>query len=180
MRHMSSWSTHAGGRIVVTALHCARAPSDVEWDEYLAVLERALVDCGDGGLRLAGLTITDGGAPNAGQRRRVATIFADRRMRSAAVSRDPDVHRVAQAWAWLNPNHRAFVPSEFAMALDYLWLDAEQARRIWSEVVRAKLGMAAVHTLSAIAPPPGPELKFASGPGRRSPSTGTARSKYPS
>lgn len=75
------------GRIgeVIYVVHNARSPADDEWDAYLALCEQEKRSRPDAKVFL-GLTITDGGAPNAAQRNRFRTILEGMNVRASVLT----------------------------------------------------------------------------------------------
>jgi len=107
-------------RKVVIAVHNNLPPEQQEWDNYLEVLVRTL-NSDSNGTRV--LTITDGGAPNAGQR---SQLFQQVRGKysgtvlGSVVSDSILVRTVVTAFALVNPGSRAFSPRDFDTSLHYL------------------------------------------------------------
>lgn len=126
MRAMSTKATTlAGGRGLVYAVHDGRAPSDEEWSEYVANC-RALLERVSDGSKVGGLAITDGGAPNARQRRLVIGVVSElagegmARIRSSVISESALVRGVVTAFSWHIPEMRIFAPSAVRVALDHV------------------------------------------------------------
>jgi hypothetical protein len=112
------------------------APSDAEWDGYLAQVERQGVE------RTVQLIYTDGGEPTAGQRQRLNDLLAGRMVPVAVVTSDARVRRTVTVLSWFNRKIKAFRPGELCEALAYLEIPQSRAELIDEEVrtLRASLG----------------------------------------
>lgn len=112
------------GRFVAVA-HGDSAPSDAEWKEYLALLERSLP--GVTGI----LVTTDGAAPDAGQRAGMVRLLdkVGGRFRTAVITTSRVARGVVTLLGWFNSDIRAFAPSELHAGLDHLGVPAESHER---------------------------------------------------
>lgn len=99
------------------------APSDAEWNEFLRVVERD-----PAGLRL--FVMTDGGAPNADQRKRLQTALQGALPLVAAVSDNIKVRFVAATIALFHSTHGSFTKDEKQKAYDHLRLDKKERQDI--------------------------------------------------
>lgn len=112
------------GRGFVYAVHDHRAPSDEEWGAYLAACSEVIANCPDP-QGASALAITDGGAPNAEQRRAVVALVQQHygkgveRIRSAVVSDSAVVRGVVTAFSWHIPEIRIFAPVAIDPALEH-------------------------------------------------------------
>lgn len=99
----------------MVAVHGEHAPSDEEWDAYMAeTLDRLEDDL------MGVLVVTDGSGPNALQRSKVT---AEKRLAAtpvAIVTRSVVARGMATALRWFGKEIRAFSPSELQDAFSYL------------------------------------------------------------
>lgn len=144
-----------GGREIVVAMHTARAPSDEEWAEWVALLDERSRAVDWDLARVGNLAITDGGAPDYKQRAPVNAMVGRGRTypNVSLVTVSTVVRAVARAFTMFNPRFAVFVPSQFSDAL--VWLGAERGTEravldVLFEIERQTLGPGAVTTLGAI------------------------------
>ena len=130
-------------------VHTAHAPNETEWKEYIEAVRASDLD------KLKTLVFTDGGAPNAAQRKSVNEVLDGKTSPGAIVSHSMLVRGVVSALSWFNPKIKAFSPENTDAAFRYLGLPDEQAPAVWTVVhrLREKLG---APNLKCIAPPPDP------------------------
>jgi hypothetical protein len=132
-----------GGLIIV--VHPRTAPSDQEWEAYLAEYIKYDPE------KLLTLVLTDGGGPSAGQRKAVNDMLQGRTTRAAVVTKSPIVRGVVSALGWFNPKIKTFPPTNVDGALKYLGLQpAEFAHvRFQLKLLREKFGATPVESLAA-------------------------------
>jgi hypothetical protein len=109
---------------VVVWLHTTEDPSAELWAAALQKIAVVTEELGDLS-KLFSFALTDGGAPNAEQRRSLFTELLKGEVKSAVVTTvlsNPIKRGIATALLWLNPNFRAFSPLQFSQALDHLGL----------------------------------------------------------
>jgi hypothetical protein len=110
------------GRVGV-ALNNAVSPGVEEWDAYLAMASEGMKAAG-GVARFKQLIVTDGGGPNAAQRKAVmelASRYGDpAAMKIAVVSNSVGVRGIVTAFNWLGAPLRAFSPTQLGEAFAYL------------------------------------------------------------
>ncbi len=132
MRHMA-WK-------VIDRLHIAvfgtEAPTDVEWQKYLEVVERHGID------RTHQLIVTDGGVPTYAQRQYLNERLAGRHVPVAVVSSSRRIITVVTAMSWFNRLIKAFPPHQFREAIAYLEIPASRTEMIEGEIERMKLDLA--------------------------------------
>jgi hypothetical protein len=117
----------AGDRKLSVWLSTTQDPSQEAWDQALELIRKATA--GVDVSKIASLVITDGGAPNAVQRKQLNDMFGGP-IQSAAVTvalTNPVKRGVATALLWLNPSFRAFQPSDFDRALQHLGLESAKS-----------------------------------------------------
>jgi hypothetical protein len=108
-------------------LMTAECPSEQEWEaNFVEVNAYKKARLGDlSSLRV--LVISDGGRPNAKQRRMMTTDINGRPMKKAVVSpqmEKPLLRGALTAMRWLNPGYSGFEPTQVLAALEYLDLGA--------------------------------------------------------
>ena len=115
------WSYDDPLAIVV---HSEAAPTDREWDAYLAEFPEPDV--------LAGLKIivySLGGGPNGAQRSRLVHLLRDRTPRAALLTASALMRGIGTAVSWFNPNFKVFSLKERAVAFGYLAMSTDEIRR---------------------------------------------------
>lgn len=133
-----------GGGLMLLA-HSTRAPSDAEWELYLAELRK------HDPTTLKTLTFTDGGAPNGAQRTLVNEHLNGRTSTAVVVTASRLVRGVVTALRWSNPTLKAFPPDDVDGALRYLGVSEGDASRVHREmqVLRRRLGFADLRSILA-------------------------------
>jgi hypothetical protein len=129
---------------LVLWLHTAVDPPQPDWDRAVQQLREYAKSKGVPSWELRNLVVSDGGAPNARQRRQLFDAAEGRPHMLAVVTtvlNNPIKRGVATALQWLNPSVRFYHPAAYAEALAYLGLEAEK-REIWAEFkhLEAQLG----------------------------------------
>jgi hypothetical protein len=110
---------------VIIAVHNDRAPSDVEWDQYMALL-RGLADDLHGDIsKIHGLTFTDGAAPNAAQRNRLREVLGGKTITAALLSNSMFVRGVIGILSVFIKGGRVFNPVDWRSAMTYLFGNTE-------------------------------------------------------
>jgi hypothetical protein len=114
----------------------AHDPTDEEWFGYLQDVERHGID------RTMQLIATEGGGPNAAQRRYLNDLLAGRHVPVAVMSGSTAIRTMVTALSWFNRKIRAFSPTGLADALVYLEIPKSRIELIEREMVklRASLG----------------------------------------
>lgn len=115
-----------GGLAVVLSLHTSDDPTRDDWAEYLEVLRQVLKSHDDDIGKLRNLVITDGGAPNATQRKKMTELFRGRATKLGVLTdslENPLKRGVATAISWLNPSFRAVMPARWRELLGHLDLE---------------------------------------------------------
>lgn len=124
-----TWSSCGGTLQVVISLHRQDAPSAEEWYEYMQALAIAMVALKGDKSGIRGLSISDGGGPNAKQRDEINEFmrqFTGGRGTISIVTANPIVRGIIKALSWFNPQARGFAPDDLNEAIDYLGLTADQ------------------------------------------------------
>ena len=119
------WESGDLADTVVIALHTGLSPSDREWQQYLAALERAWARHKSDTRRIRALSISDGGAPSTRQREQLNGLLkrASGGQGVVAIVTDNLITRnIVRALSWFNPDIRAFAPSALHAAIHYLSL----------------------------------------------------------
>ncbi len=112
--------------VVVVVVQNGVAPTHEEWELYLANIGGCLDE-----INAAGIAITDGGTPNALQRRRVNEVLCGRRARSAVVSNSVGLRSVITALRWFNPETAAFSGQNVAAALRFAGVEGARVGPVW-------------------------------------------------
>lgn len=99
-----------------------QSPSDPEWDGFLTLLKAARPEFD----RLKILILTDGGGPNAAQRKRLADTLGGKAVRVAVISDSIKVRFVASTIALFHKEHRSFLKSEFRNACGHLGMSSHE------------------------------------------------------
>ena len=106
------------------AIHSKTPPSDTEWNSWLSESAPELRTSPG----LCTLVFTDGGAPNAGQRKRLSETLGGRDIPIAVHSHALIPRFVNASIALFNKSIRSYTPEEFPQAIEYLKItQAEQA-----------------------------------------------------
>ena len=115
---------------VVMVVQNAVAPSNEEWEAYLAII-RSCLDLPNA----SGLAFTDGGTPDALQRGRVNELIRGRRAPSAVVSNSLAVRSVITALRWFSPETAAFPPRNVQAALSFARVEGRRVPAVWRAVL---------------------------------------------
>ena len=99
-------------------------PTDRDWDDFLAVL----VENRPNFQRLKILVVTDGGGPNADQRKRLERALDGKPVRVAVVTDSTKVRFIVSSIALLNREIKTFSRSEISDAYEHLTLTPVERR----------------------------------------------------
>ena len=91
-------------------------PLDSEWDAFLKIL----ADNWDKFDRLKILVVTDGGGPNAAQRKRLETVLNGKPIRVAVVTDSAKSRFIASMISLINRQHMGFAMKEIVQAYNHL------------------------------------------------------------
>lgn len=119
-------------RLVIVVLG-TEEPTDAEWEDYLRAVERHGID------RTMQLVVTEGGGPNAMQRRYLSSLLARRSVPVAVVSGSVTIRAVVTAMSWFNHRIRGFPPTSLRDAIAYLAIPASRTELIEREVAAMRL-----------------------------------------
>jgi hypothetical protein len=112
----------------ILMLHGEVGPSSSEWNEYLKLLRTMDVE------RAGLLVFSDGGAPDAAQRRGLNDLLAGRRFARAIVNDSTFVRGVISAVGWFAPGVKAFSPGDWKAAAEHARFESHElgvlARRL--------------------------------------------------
>jgi hypothetical protein len=133
------------------------AESDPPADEWSASC-RSVAEFAGAGVDLEhfrALIVTDGGTPDARQRKE---LFQDAlrgypakiSVITEAVANSPLKRGIATALTWMNPNFRVFEPGELMLALEHIGLDRTQFEAIWGCLAFIQRGLEPNATLRRI------------------------------
>jgi hypothetical protein len=128
MKTMNIGTTTLGDKEVVIWLHTSRDPLPEEWalgiDATVAVKRKHGIE------KMRSFVVSDGGAPNATQRKQLGEIFDGKPNKLAVVTNslsNPMKRAIATAITWINPAFIAVPPSKWREALQHLDLEREIA-----------------------------------------------------
>lgn len=128
---MADMRYRCDGRMIIVA-HTNASPSDEEWSGYArevaAVLSRSAPE------EVRTVVFTDGGGPNAEQRRMLTEIKGWNIVRVSVVSQSLAVRGIVTAFSWFNPKIKAFLPIAVGAAFRHLGLSPDEESRVWSTV----------------------------------------------
>lgn len=118
-----SMATRSIGSMVVLREN-KETPSDREWDDFLGILVKnhQALDT------LKILVLTEGGGPNAAQRKRLEVALGGKSVRVAIVTDSPKARFIASAITFLNKEHRGFSTSEIDQAYRHLGMTLDEQR----------------------------------------------------
>lgn len=141
-----------GNRRVLVAVHTKDAPSDAEWNAWLAFIEPLGEEVGQDLARLPNLVVTDGGAPSTAQRTAVNMLVAQGKTLPpvAVVTDSLLVRTVLRGISIFNPATKAFAPTELGQALDHLGIPASAANALAAVCVRMGKSLGRVRTTELI------------------------------
>jgi hypothetical protein len=95
-------------------VHGTTTPTDAEWDRVLQMFRDV------GPARSKTFVWTDGAAPNAAQRAKLAKVTEGAAPPIAVLTDSAFVRAACTAISWFNPRIRAFSPTDMDRALDHL------------------------------------------------------------
>lgn len=108
---------------LLIAVYGSRTPSNAEWAEY----RRALEGLGE---EVNVLAFSSGGGPSLTQRRQLEDAIDNRPGRAAIVTIDRIARGIVTAIRWFNHDIKAFEPSQWEQALEFLSIDATTGRDV--------------------------------------------------
>jgi hypothetical protein len=112
-------------------IHNLRNPNKEEWDAFLAVTMAGRRAAGDDLSSFKQLVFTDGGGPNAAQRKAATDIVRDAKngveLKIAVVSRSLVARGIVTAFRWLGFPLRSFAPDELEEAFAFLEVSKAEA-----------------------------------------------------
>ena len=156
VRHASCRMVRAHTLDVSVWLHAVRDPPRDEWNEACAVFADHMRRGGAVGSSHRAFVVTDGGAPNAVQRRRlfvdvlhelpVTTAVVTTVLRTSVVKRG-----IATAIRWFSSGHRFFEPEQIQAALAHIDLSAGDFGPIWHALASMQKDMVRNATLALVA-----------------------------
>lgn len=100
-------------------VHRSLAPQDDEWEKVLDLFRDQDVK------NIRTLVYTDGGAPNAAQRRRLMAVFGEAKPRIAILTSSAIARAAGTALSWFNPQFRIFGPEDLDGAFHHLGASAD-------------------------------------------------------
>lgn len=144
-----------GGLHVGLWLHTGSDPSPEEWTASCRNVSEFAKSHGGDFSRFRAFMVTDGGTPDALQRKE---LFRDAlggypaRMSviTEAVVTSALKRGIATALTWMNPNFRVFEPSDLALALDHIGIELARFDPIWESLSSMQASMEQNATLRRI------------------------------
>jgi hypothetical protein len=121
---------------VMLLAHVRRPPDASEWTTYVA--EIGVLLRGPRAGRIVTLVLTEGGGPNADQRKELNDVLAGRKVRGAVLSNALIVRSIVTALSWWNPLIRAFRQDALVEALEYLQIDRAELPAVLTELNRLR------------------------------------------
>lgn len=120
---------------VAVMLHTKDNPTDAEWDETIARIDR------DAGRYTCALIITEGGGPSTMQRGQMTDGFERKGFKGkvAVVTVNRIARGIVTALSWFNPNVKAFSTVQVDAALAYLEVPAKDQDMVRNEIKRLRL-----------------------------------------
>ncbi len=122
-----AWSVVNG---ILVTVHSAAPPRDDEWTRYLR-------DAGTTGLT-GNLVLTDGGGPNAMQRKQIEELPQIRLLPTAVVTTSRLVRGIVTAISWMGKNIRAVAPTALDAAFDYMQVKPVARASLLSTIERLR------------------------------------------
>jgi hypothetical protein len=117
-------------RDVIIVVHTADPPTDAEWDAMMTAY-KPILDAVQPGQMVRALVHTDGGGPNAKQRKRLADDLVGKKVVTAVFTRSLLAQAISTAIRWFNPHSAVFSPKDPDGARRHLSISVEQ----WPEVM---------------------------------------------
>jgi hypothetical protein len=112
-------------------------PSDADWDAFLDGLDRYRTEFDT--LRV--VVFTEGGGPNADQRKRLKHTLGGASFPVAVITESVKVRFIATSIALINRYLCSYAPEEVHKAYDFLKLDARDRRRVDEALVEMGRGV---------------------------------------
>jgi hypothetical protein len=148
---MTSWWACYDGTIVMCALHLREAPTDAEWTAYLKQVSESMAQGAPTFERLAGLAISDGGAPTVMQRKQLLKVTREIRTPTTAVVSDNALVRgVAIALSWFNYRIRFLGPEDFDEALTHLNVPPSSRAKLLADIRRHAQALGQIATVEKL------------------------------
>lgn len=110
-------------------------PTNEEWTSYLREIERQGVE------RTMQIIYTNGGGPNAVQRRYLEELLDGRVVPVAVLSDIASIRRMVMAMSWFNGKIRAFPTTDLARALAYLEIPTSRTELIGREMAALRISV---------------------------------------
>jgi len=136
-------------------LHTGSDPSAAEWTASCRNVSEFGKSNGGEFSRFRAFMVTDGGTPDALQRKELfrdalGGYPAKMSVITEAVVTSALKRGIATALTWMNPNFRVFEPTDLALALDHIGLALAQFDPIWESLASMQASMAQNATLRRI------------------------------
>jgi hypothetical protein len=115
---------------LVVSRESFESPTNEEWEEFLKLLKSR----GEHFAKLRILVVTDGGGPNAPQRKLLEETLKGRPVRVAIVTDSAKSRFIASAVSLFNRDHKGFAKGEIQNAYRHLGLTPSECRSVESAI----------------------------------------------
>jgi len=118
----------SGEQPYLLALHNRSSPSEAEWTAFWSLIQDHYAQ--PGAADFIGIVVTEGGGPNARQRKLVSALAKDRLAKGSVISDNPLIRGVVTAFQWLSISQmKSFSPAHAGAAFDYATLTGSERER---------------------------------------------------
>jgi hypothetical protein len=139
-----------GSLTVMVVLNARVLPSDAEWEAYVEDFSAAFQKKSADASRVYALAVSDGVAPTARQRERLAAMVGDRPVRWVLLSTSRFARGVATALSWIKPDFKAYAPADFSRGARFLGIPETEHRSLLGRIreLDRAVGLSAVAGLA--------------------------------
>jgi hypothetical protein len=120
------------GQIMVV-VHNAKPPTEDDWRAYIEGIKSTDLKTG------RSIVFTDGGAPNAEQRKILNQTLAGAHVPGVVISPSTFVRGVVTALSWFNPSLKVYAPEQLDLAFRYLTFTPDEISRVWDKLDRLRI-----------------------------------------
>jgi hypothetical protein len=128
--------------MTLIALHNEKPPEAAAWDAYLVQIRTLLAEVNHDRTRVAGLTFTDGGAPNSAQRTALRQALGGETIRAAMVTDSTAAKAVISVFGLFVSGVRVFSPVDWRDAVTHAGLNAGDELGAVLQGLRSHVGLA--------------------------------------
>lgn len=133
---MKNMAVKRVGNIII-AVHNKEAPDNETWNSFIEITLATGRANGNDLSNVRQLVVTEGGGPNAAQRKAVdiaSNSMNGKKVSVAVVTGSPVVRGIVTVFNWFNLHLRVFTPDEMDKALQYLRIPTHDVTKILNEV----------------------------------------------